>query len=163
MNRDRARPVVCVGAHIQALLMHVERVPREGESVRGWGARMSADGGKVANAAVAAARLGAPVRLITVIGTDPRSDRWLGYFRREGVDTSGIIRVEGPIDVGPVMLPPSGVPAIVSVVDLGVRLDADPVAARPELIRDAAVVVCALESPAESAAEAFRLGRRWAP
>jgi ribokinase len=137
--------------------MHVERVPREGESVRGWGALMPVDGGKVANAAVAAARLGASVRLITVVGTDARSDWWLAYFEREGVDTTGVIRAEATMDVGPVLLPPSGIPAIVSVSDLSARLDASVVASRAELITDASVVVCALESPADGVREAFRI------
>jgi ribokinase len=159
MSSSGSDPIVCVGAHIQALFMHVERVPREGESVRGWGALMPVDGGKVANAAVAAARLGASVRLITVVGTDARSDWWLAFFQREGVDTAGIIRIEGAMDVGPVLLPPSGIPAIVSVSDLSARLDASAVASRAELIADASVVVCALESPADGVQEAFRIAR----
>jgi ribokinase len=158
MSSVGSHPIVCVGAHIQALFMHVERVPREGESVRGWGALMPVDGGKVANAAVAAARLGAPVRLITVVGADERSDWWLAYFEQEGVDTAGIIRCEGTMDVGPVLLPPSGVPAIVSVADLSARLDARAVASRAELIADASVVVCALEAPMDGVQEAFRVG-----
>jgi sugar/nucleoside kinase (ribokinase family) len=97
-------PVVCVGAHMQGLFMHVERIPREGESVRGWGFREPLDGGKVANVAVAAARLGVPVRLVTVIGTDARSTRWLATFEAEGVDTKAIIRLEGPMDVGPALI-----------------------------------------------------------
>ena len=73
-------PIVCVGAHVQGLFMHVERIPSEGESVIGWGYREPRDGGKVANVAVAAARFGAPASLVTVIGTDDRSSDWLDYL-----------------------------------------------------------------------------------
>ena len=44
------------------------------------------------------------------------------YFEQEGVDTSGVIEFEGPMDVGPALLPPSKIPALVSVTDLGRRL-----------------------------------------
>lgn len=152
-------PIVCVGAHMQGLFMHVERIPREGESVRGWGFREPLDGGKVANVAVAAARLGAPVRLVTVIGTDERSDRWIASFIDEGIDTSGIVRLDGPMDVGPALLPPSRVPAVISVGDMSVQLDAPLVERHAELFRGASVVVCALESPVDGVDAALRLGR----
>jgi ribokinase len=144
---------------MQALFMNVERIPREGESVVGWGYHESIDGGKVANVAVAAARLGAPAALVSAIGTDERSRWWRRYFEEAGVDTSGLIEFEGPMDIGPVLLPPSKVPALVSVVDLGLRLTAEIVATAAALIGRAAVVVCALESPQDGATAAFRIGR----
>jgi ribokinase len=154
-----AGPIVCVGAHMQGLFMHVERIPQEGESVRGWGFREPLDGGKVANVAVAAARLGAPVRLVTVVGTDERSDRWRAYFGEQGIDTRGMLQHEGPMDVGPALLPPSKVPAVISVGDMSARLVAAVVERQAELFRDASVVVCALESPVDGVEAAFRLGR----
>jgi ribokinase len=152
-------PIVCVGAHMQSLFMHVERVPREGETVLGWGYREPVDGGKVANAAVAAARLGAPVGLVTALGTDVRSHRWRDYFRTAGIGTDGLIEFAGPMDVGPALLPPSKIPVLVSVTDLGRRLTASTVASRREVIGRASIVVCALESPQDGAAAAFRVGR----
>lgn len=152
-------PVVCVGAHMQALFMHVERVPREGETVLGWGYRESLDGGKAANVAVAAARLGAPAALVTAIGTDARSEWWRRYFDEQGVDTAGLIEFDGPMDIGPALLPPSKIPALVSVTDLGRRLTAPVVASMSAVIRRASVVVCALESPQDGAETAFRIGR----
>jgi ribokinase len=158
-SAEAAGPIVCVGAHMQGLFMHVERIPREGESVRGWGFSEPIDGGKVANVAVAAARLGAPVQLVTVVGTDERSDRWISYFDGEGIDTRGIVRFEGPMDVGPALLPPSKVPAVISVGDMSARLDEVLVRGRAEVFRSAAVVVCALESPIDGVEVAFSLGR----
>jgi ribokinase len=152
-------PVVCVGAHVQGLFMHVERVPGEGESVIGRGYREPRDGGKVANVAVAAARFGAPTALVTVIGTDDRSSDWLGYFADERVDTSGIVRCEGPMDVGPALLPPSKIPAMVTIRDLSSRLDGSLVREQAGVIRAASIVMCALESPVDGVTEAFRLAK----
>ncbi len=156
---DGRGPVVCVGAHMQALFMHVERIPKEGETVRGWGYRESVDGGKVANVAVAAVRLGAPVRLVTIVGTDQRSEWWLEFFRKQNIDTRGILQFEGPMDIGPALLPPSRIPALVSVSDLSARLDAVTVEQQAELIREASVVACALESPRDGVEAAFRIAK----
>jgi ribokinase len=153
-------PIVCVGAHMQGLFMHVERIPHEGESVRGWGFREPLDGGKVANVAVAAARLGAPVRLMTVIGTDARSARWLHTFEAEHVDTRAIVRLDGPMDVGPALLPPSKIPAVIAVGDLSSKLDAALVHEHAAAIRDASAVICALESPLDGVEAALDLGRQ---
>ncbi|MFM7718235.1 MAG: PfkB family carbohydrate kinase, partial [Actinomycetota bacterium] len=147
-------PIVCVGAHMQGLFMHVERIPLEGESVRGWGYREPWDGGKVANVAVAASRLGAPTRLVTLVGTDERSDRWLARFGSEGVDTSWTGRAAGPMDVGPALLPPSRIPVVIAVTDLGERIDAPFVEERAAAFADASVVACALESPVGGVAAA---------
>jgi len=152
-------PIVCVGAHMQALFMHVERIPLEGESVLGWGFSEPLDGGKVANVAVAVARLGAPAALVTAIGTDERSQRWRRYFDEQGVDATGVVEFDGPMDVGPALLPPSKVPALVSVTDLGRRLTGEVVSSASAVVRRAAIVVCALESPQDGAIAAFRIGR----
>ena len=154
-----AGPIVCVGAHMQALFMHVERIPREGETVLGWGFHEPRDGGKVANVAVAAARLGAPAALVTAIGTDERSRRWRRYFEEQGIDTTGVVEFDGPMDVGPALLPPSKIPALISVTDLGRRLTGDVVSTTAAVIERAAVVVCALESPQDGVLAAFRVGR----
>jgi ribokinase len=111
-------PIVCVGAHMQCLFMRVERVPAEGETVLGSAYGEPTDGGKASNAAVAAARLGAPVALITFVGDDERADRWKPFFADEGIDTRFVATRRGPTDVGVVMLPPSRIPAIISIADI---------------------------------------------
>ena len=46
-----------------------------------------APGGKGANQAVAACRLGAEVTLVAKVGQDPLGDEAIGNYRREGIDT----------------------------------------------------------------------------
>lgn len=64
------RPIVVAGAHGQSLLLRVEAVPGEGETVLANGYEEPEDGGKATNQAVAAAKLGNPVRLVTILGDD---------------------------------------------------------------------------------------------
>ena len=84
-----------VGAHAQGLLLRVDAIPKSGESVLGRGFEEPLDGGKASNQAVALARLGVPVRLLTVVGSDERGRRALAYFREVGVDVEWSLVVEG--------------------------------------------------------------------
>jgi ribokinase len=152
-------PVVVVGAHAQGLLLHVDAIPKEGESVLGRGFEEPMDGGKASNQAVALARLGVPVRLLTVVGSDERGRRALAYFREAGVDVSSSLVVDGATDVGFVLLPPNAIPAIATAMDRNVELDAAFVRSRAAALEGASVVVCQLEAPPETALEAFRLAR----
>lgn len=153
------RPIVVVGSHVPGLLVDVEAVPREGETVLGGALTEPEDGGKATNQAVAAVKLGAPVRVMTLVGDDERGRRWQGIFERYGLDTRWVIVADGPTDVGVVMLPPSKIPAIVSTLASGTALDRAAVEARRDAFEGASFVICALEAPLESVAAAFRCGR----
>jgi ribokinase len=104
-------------------------------------------------------KLGAPVRVVTLVGDDVRGRRWQGIFERYGLDTRWVIVADGPTDVGVVMLPPSKIPAIVSTLASGTALDRAAVEARRDAFEGASFVICALEAPLESVAAAFRCGR----
>jgi ribokinase len=154
------RPVVVVGAHVQGLFLDVDRVPREGETVLASSFDEPADGGKSTNQAVAAVRLGAPTALVTVVGSDERGARALEFFAAEGIDVRGCFRVDGATDVGVVLLPPSRIPAIVTVLDRNRELDAALVRKAAEIIQSGSVVLCALEATQEAAVSAFELARQ---
>jgi ribokinase len=159
MEFPAGRGIVVAGAHGQSLCLRVDSVPREGETVLAVGFEEPEDGGKASNQAVAIARLGAPVCLVTLLGSDERGRRWRALFERSTIDTRYIGEVEGPTDVGFVMLLPSAVPAIVSCCDLSRRLDGDFIASAAEAFTGASVVVCQLEAPQSCALSSFRLGR----
>jgi ribokinase len=152
-------PIVVVGAHAQGLLLHVDSIPAEGESVLAWGYEEPMDGGKATNQAVAVARLGVPVRLVTVVGNDERGRRAIGYFEEVGVDVSFSVVVDGATDVGFVLLPPNAIPAIATAMERSAQLDATLVRRRASAIDGASSVVCQLEAPPEAALEAFRIAR----
>jgi ribokinase len=154
-----AGPVVVVGAHVQGLFLHVDAVPLEGESVMGSGFEEPADGGKSSNQAVAAARLGAPTAFVSVVGSDERGERALRLFREEGIDTRFCFQVDGPTDVGFVLLPPSKIPAIATACDRNEELNAATIERAADAIRSGSLVVCALEAPQEAALAAFRIAR----
>jgi ribokinase len=154
------RPIVVAGAHVCGLFFRVDGVPAEGESVLARDFEEPEDGGKATNQAVAIARLGAPVRFVTLLGDDERGVRWRELLRAQGVDTRFLLETHGPTDIGVVLLPPSRIPAIVSLQGLSAELGAERIASARAAFDGASVVVCQLEAPPACALESFRLGRR---
>src|SRR5205085_10483867 len=106
--------------------------------------------------AIAAARLGARVAFVSVIGKDERGARARASLERDGVDTRWLFEREGPTDVGFVMLPPSKIPAITTALERSRALDERVVEEAREAIQSASFVVCQLEAPQHAAVAAFR-------
>ena len=95
MSRPR---VIVVGSVNTDLVVVTERLPAPGETVSG-GRFSRHGGGKGANAAVAAARLGAHVTMVGAVGGDPFGDEALELLEREGIETGAVARVDAPTGV----------------------------------------------------------------
>ena len=83
--------IVVVGSVNTDMVVKGQRLPAPGETVTG-GRFIMAAGGKGANQAVAAARLGAEVTLVAKVGRDVFGDQAIENFRREGIRTDCILR-----------------------------------------------------------------------
>jgi ribokinase len=86
--------VVVVGSVNADLVVSVRQLPRAGETVTG-GTFARHGGGKGANQAVAAARLGAQVAFVGAVGADDLGEEALRELAREGVDVSAAARLDG--------------------------------------------------------------------
>lgn len=93
---DQREPgeVIVVGSVNVDLIALVARLPGPGETVTG-GAFERQGGGKSANQAVAAARMGARVRFVGAVGDDEAGRSALSGLRAEGVHTDGVVRLAG--------------------------------------------------------------------
>jgi ribokinase len=107
-----------VGSANVDLVARCERLPRAGETI-GNAEFERVPGGKGANQAVAAARLGADTRFVGRIGAD---DLVLRSLEREAIDTSGVIRDRGESGVALVLVDASGENAIVVAPEANARL-----------------------------------------
>ena len=87
----RVPKIVVVGSINTDMVVKNTRLPIPGETVTG-GQFLMAAGGKGANQAVAAARLGADVTLVAKVGQDVFGDQSVANFRREGIHTDCILR-----------------------------------------------------------------------
>jgi ribokinase len=141
--------ITVVGSANTDLVARVERLPRPGETLTD--AQLGRfPGGKGANQAVAAARLGARVRFVGRIGAD---DLVLRSLEREGVDVSGVARDQGETGTALILVDASGENVIVVAPGANRRLTAADVQ-----VGEADAVMCQMEIPAE----AIRAGARGA-
>ena len=141
--------VLVIGSVNLDLSAAVSRLPEAGETVTG--ASLSRfPGGKGANQALAASRLGANVRLIACVGNDSAADEALALLRDGGVDLSGIQVLEGePTGIALISVAPSGENQIVVAPGANVAMhDQD--------LRDsrADALICQLEIPGSVIAHA---------
>jgi ribokinase len=138
--------VVVVGSVNADLVVRVDRRPAPGETVLGSDLETH-PGGKGANQAVAAARLGASVGILGRIGDD-RHGEFLGEaLRRDGVDLGGLLVTPGPTGVALITVGPDGDNSIIVSPGANGRMtEADVAAARP-LLASARVVSLQLEIP----------------
>ena len=83
--------IVVIGSSNTDMVIKTTTLPRPGETVTG-GEFLLAAGGKGANQAVAAARLGAAVTFIAKVGNDSFGSQAIDGYKREGIDTSHIGR-----------------------------------------------------------------------
>ena len=125
--------VVVVGSINTDLVVVAERLPGPGETVSG-GRFSRHGGGKGANSAVAAARLGAQVTMVGAVGRDPFGDEALELLEREGIDTAAVARVDAPTGVALINVDAAGENQI--AVASGANAEVDP-AAVERALRDA--------------------------
>jgi ribokinase len=88
---NRKPKITIVGSFNTDLMVRTVRMPQPGETILG-GPFVTGPGGKGANQAVAAARLGADVTIVVKLGQDYYGDLAYENLRKEGIRTDGVIR-----------------------------------------------------------------------
>ncbi len=150
-----ARPKLTVVGSINLdLVVNSERLPRSGETVTG-ASFSRGPGGKGANQAVAAARLGAEVTMVGCVGSDGFADEALAGLREAGVGEAWGTR-DMPTGVALITVDAEGETTIVVAPGANSEL-------RPEDVRVAGAdgVLCQQEIPAETVARAAELAPRF--
>lgn len=142
--------VVVVGSSNTDMVVTAPRIPAPGETILG-GAFIEAAGGKGANQAVAAARLGAKVTFVARVGTDALGTAAIAHYQSEGIDTSYIVQDEGARSgVALIIVDANGENAIAVASGANMRLTPEDVARAAGVIRGADVVMLQLEIPYET-------------
>jgi len=116
-------PVIVVGSINADLVVRAERLPSPGETVTG-GRFSRHGGGKGANQAVAAARLGARVAMVGAVGGDDLAEEALALLAGEGVDVSAVSRAAAPTGVALIAVDATGENQI--AVASGANAELDP-------------------------------------
>ena len=154
-----ARKVLVVGSSSMDLVLRVSRMPRSGETVIGQSFQ-TVSGGKGANQAVAAARLGGEVSLIACLGDDLFGRQQLDNLTASGVDVSHVRTVsDAPTGVAMILVGESGESSIVVASGANFCLRASDVLERREVFQNADAVLLQLETPLGTVEASLRMAR----
>jgi ribokinase len=151
--------IVVVGSINMDLVTVAARFPAPGETLLGE-RFLTVPGGKGANQAVAAARLGAEVALVGALGDDAFGAQLRDGLRQEGVDATHVARLPGCASGTASIGVADGENQIVVVPAANARVTPAQVEAARDAIARADVVLVQMEIPLETVEATLRLGRR---
>jgi ribokinase len=149
--------IVVVGSLNADLTIYCERLPLPGETVHGNGFAVN-PGGKSANQAVAASRLGADVRLVGAVGDDSNGQMLLSSATGAGVDVAHVRTAAAETGVAVIAVDAHGENNIIISAGANGTLSPQDVAAAAEVINGAAVVCLCLEVSLETVLAAAQAG-----
>jgi ribokinase len=154
------RPRICVvGSANIDLTFRAARFPRPGETLTGQGFRLGF-GGKGANQAVMAARLGAAVTMVARVGRDVFGDGAARNLEEQGIDTAFISRDEvRSTGAACIFVDDEGRNSILVAPGANLGLSPADVKAAAAAIQAADVLLCQLETSIETIVEGLRLAR----
>lgn len=148
---------MCVVGSINAdLVVHTARHPQPGETLMGRGGTISA-GGKGANQAVAAARLGAQVSFVGAVGSDAYAEPAMHYLQASGVNLENVARTEEVTGLAVITVDEQGENTIIVVPGANALVDAPFVASHSSPITESELVLLQGEIPADGFAKAVEL------
>jgi ribokinase len=154
--------IVVVGSSNTDMVVQVPHIPAPGETVLG-GQFVMVPGGKGANQAVAAARLGAQVTFIARLGQDAFAEASLQNFVAAAIDTSFIVRdAEAASGVALIFVDTGGENAIAVAPGANARLSPEDVDPAEEAIARADVLLLQLEMPIATVEHAIAVAKRHA-
>jgi ribokinase len=144
--------IIVVGSHAPGLFLKVKRIPREGETVIGWGFQEPKDGGKGSNQAIAAALLGGKVSFVGCVGHDRIGLEGEQWMQEAGVDTTWLRKHETiASSVGFNLLDENGIPAMVTSLGANAEITSDQIDQALEAMPSAKVLLTQFEIPIEIA------------
>jgi len=152
--------ITVVGSTNTDLVVKVPRFPATGETIKGTNFQIFS-GGKGANQAVAAARLGAQVNFITKIGNDNFGKHELANLKRNGINTDCVIIDEQhPTGVALIEVDDPGRNRIVVVPGANQYLTCEDIFPIKYMIENSDVVLVQLEIPLVTVGYALALGAK---
>ncbi len=155
------RPKICVvGASNLDLISFVPRLPKMGETLHGTRFHMGF-GGKGANQAVMAAKLGGDVAMVTKLGRDIFGENTFKNFESWGIDTRHVLFSDEAFSgVAPITVDAEAHNSIIIVTGANDLLTEEEVEAARATIAASQVLVCQLEIPLEISLAALRVARQ---
>jgi ribokinase len=151
--------ICVVGACNLDLISYVPRLPSMGETLHGDRFHMGF-GGKGANQAVMAAKLGGDVTMVTKLGQDVFGENTLENFKSWGVNTQHVHFTDQAFSgVAPIAVDAEGHNSIIIVTGANDLLTGEEIEAARPAIAASSILVCQLEIPLDINLAALRIAR----
>ncbi|WP_426236670.1 ribokinase [Pseudomonas sp. TWP3-2] len=150
--------VVVIGSLNMDLVTRAPRLPRGGETLIGH-SFATVSGGKGANQAVAAARLGAKVAMVGCVGNDPYGVQLREALLADHIDCQAVSVVEDSSGVALIVVDDNSQNAIVIVAGANGALTPAVVDRFDAVLQAADVIICQLEIPDATVGHALKRGR----
>jgi len=151
--------ILVIGSSNTDMTVKTKELPRPGETVLGGVFTMGA-GGKGANQAVAAQRLGGNVKFICKVGNDIFGDNSIAQYNKEGLDTSGILRSELPSGVALISVDEHAENCIVVASGANGDLSEADIDSFEADLRQCAILLLQLETPIPSVLKAAKIAHQ---
>ncbi|WP_216395765.1 ribokinase [Arcanobacterium phocae] len=151
--------IAVIGSNMVDLITYIDRMPAEGETLEAPDFKMGC-GGKGANQAVAAARLGSEVLMVTRVGNDIFADNTVSNFKKNGIDTRYVMRTEGSSGVAPIFVDAESHNSILIIKGANAQLSSADIDSAAADIAQCKLIVLQLEVPLETVYAAIRFGKK---
>ncbi len=150
--------IAVIGSNMVDLISYITRMPNEGETLEAPDFKMG-PGGKGANQAIAASRLGSEVLMLTRVGNDLFADNTIENFRKNGIDTKYVLKTEASSGVAPIFVDPDSHNSIIIVKGANNFLTPNDIQVASEDIKKCQLIVLQLEIPTETVYTAIQFGK----
>jgi len=143
------KSIVVVGSLNLDLVAYISRMPAEGETLTG-NDFATFPGGKGANQAVAAARLGANVSMVGRLGDDGFGEQLRQALKKDNVDATAVLSVDKPTGTAVILVTDKGGNSIVVIPGANHALTPAELDKHASVLQSASVVLAQLEIPMET-------------
>lgn len=149
--------IAVIGSNMVDLITYIERMPEEGETLEAPEFEMGC-GGKGANQAVAASRLGSDVLMVTKVGNDLFGQNTIENFKKNGIRADAVEIGTKTSGVAPIFVDPNGKNRILIIQGANDELQPETLETYREQISKAKLIMMQLEIPLATVYKAIELG-----
>ena len=153
------RKITVIGSINMDLVTSTTQIPKVGETVLGHSFH-TIPGGKGANQAVAAARLGADVTMIGAVGDDSFGNTLVNHLTNQGIKTENIMKVKDTSTGIASIIVSEGDNSIIVVSGANSHITPEVIEKNEDKILDSYILLVQLEIPLESVIKAVELAKK---
>lgn len=150
------KKILVIGSSNTDMTVLADRLPAPGETVLGGDFKMG-QGGKGANQAIAAKRLGGNVTFVCKVGRDVFADNSIKAYEQDGLDTSRILRCDTPSGVALITVDAKAENCIVVAGGANSKVTEADIEGLADEIKGAAVLLMQLEIPVPAVMKAAKI------